>query len=192
MSLPRNEKITCPQCGKEAVVRIWSSVNVTLDPEMKEHVLDGSLFDWTCPVCGYQARLGYSLLYHDMEHHFMLEFSAEDHPLLFRQQVYCIENGLNIHAILHMMDTHREQHHEEIIFDHIAEENGQKVLVYAVYEMTEQGPQATGREHRIPYSEYEAVAATAPAVKYETAESLLEKSIREGQNQAEEEETEEE
>lgn len=42
-------------------------INTALDPEMKEKVLNQSIFLYTCPSCGETFRLNYSTLYHQME-----------------------------------------------------------------------------------------------------------------------------
>ena len=77
MSKMHIEKITCPECGRENEYKFWDSVNVNLDPELKEHVLDGSIFDYSCS-CGYSTKLVHQFLYHDMEKKFMIQFSSPD------------------------------------------------------------------------------------------------------------------
>ena len=49
MSRTIKKEITCPACGEKADAKMWASVNVTLDQELRESVLDESLFTWTCP-----------------------------------------------------------------------------------------------------------------------------------------------
>lgn len=44
----------------------WDSVNIDLMPQMKEKVLSGDLFRWTCPECGEAFTVPYPMLYHDM------------------------------------------------------------------------------------------------------------------------------
>ena len=48
MSLEREETLKCPKCKTENKFRIYDSINVTLDPELKKKVLDGSLFKMKC------------------------------------------------------------------------------------------------------------------------------------------------
>ena len=40
MSLPSTVSVTCPKCGQDGQMTVWSSVNISLDPEMKEKILD--------------------------------------------------------------------------------------------------------------------------------------------------------
>ena len=72
MSRTIKKEITCPACGEKADAKMWASVNVTLDQELRESVLDESLFTWTCPQCGHKALLSYPCLYHDMANKFMI------------------------------------------------------------------------------------------------------------------------
>ena len=72
MSRTIKKEITCPACGEKADAKMWASVNVTLDQELRESVLDESLFTWTCPQCGHDALLSYPCLYHDMANKFMI------------------------------------------------------------------------------------------------------------------------
>ena len=74
MSKTSEAKITCPKCGKESSFTVWESVNRMLDPDAAEAVIDGSLFDFQCPNCGYKTRFYYPMLYHDMENGVMVFF----------------------------------------------------------------------------------------------------------------------
>lgn len=67
MSKHHIEKVTCPSCHHEGDFEVWDSINTVLDPEMKEKVLNQSIFLYTCPSCGETFRLNYSTLYHQME-----------------------------------------------------------------------------------------------------------------------------
>lgn len=64
--------VVCPMCGELSKAIAYTSVNVTVNPELREQVLDGSLFAWKCPSCGYSARLTYPVLYNDMKNRFMV------------------------------------------------------------------------------------------------------------------------
>ncbi len=67
MSKHHIEKVTCPSCHHEGDFEVWDSINTVLDPEMKEKVLNQSIFLYTCPNCGETFRLNYPTLYHQME-----------------------------------------------------------------------------------------------------------------------------
>jgi hypothetical protein len=62
----------CPRCGAESEVTAWESINATLDPKLKDDLLNGKLWKFTCDKCEYSEDAPYSLLYHDMRRHFMV------------------------------------------------------------------------------------------------------------------------
>ena len=66
--------VVCPMCGELGKAEIYTSVNPTINPKLRSKVLDGELFSWTCPSCGYNARLTYPILYNDMKNRFMVYF----------------------------------------------------------------------------------------------------------------------
>ena len=78
MSQQRNVDVNCPECGHPGTFEVWDSVNVGLDSEMREKVLSGDIFTWTCPHCGHVVISPYSFIYHDMEHKFMLFFDPDE------------------------------------------------------------------------------------------------------------------
>ena len=74
MSQFRKETIECPHCHKEGEFDLWTSVNVDLDPELREKIFSDELFLYHCPHCGEITGIPAGTLYHDMEHKFMLFF----------------------------------------------------------------------------------------------------------------------
>ena len=48
MSKHHMEKIICPSCHHDGDFEVWDSINTVLDPEMKEKVLNQSIFLYTC------------------------------------------------------------------------------------------------------------------------------------------------
>ena len=66
--------VVCPACGELGKAEIFTSVNVTKHPGLRDKVLGSGMFAWTCPSCGYNARLTYPILYNDMKNRFMVYF----------------------------------------------------------------------------------------------------------------------
>ena len=58
MSRIINEKFTCTNCHVESDFKMYKSVNVSLDPELKDKVISGEIFKWTCPNCGETLYIG--------------------------------------------------------------------------------------------------------------------------------------
>lgn len=74
MSEVKKETIICPHCQAKGKMDIWNSVNVDLDPKLREKIFNEELFLYHCPNCGETTGVPYGTLYHDMTHHFMLFF----------------------------------------------------------------------------------------------------------------------
>jgi hypothetical protein len=67
MSQLKSYPATCTQCGNHFQARLWSSINVTLHPQLEALLLSGRLNLATCPRCSTTAPTEPPLLYHDME-----------------------------------------------------------------------------------------------------------------------------
>jgi hypothetical protein len=63
--------LTCA-CGASFEADLWDSLNVTLDPDLKEQLLAGKVNVVTCPECGAEAFVEKDLLYHDLERRIMI------------------------------------------------------------------------------------------------------------------------
>ena len=77
MSKVSKEKIVCTYCQTEGEFEFWESVNVDLDPAMREKIFNEEIFIWTCPNCGQRFFIPYSTLYHDMKNNFMIMYCPE-------------------------------------------------------------------------------------------------------------------
>lgn len=61
------DSVICPVCGHEQEITVTPTVNVTTDPEMREKVLSGEIFLFTCDKCGFQGFAGFPMVYEDKE-----------------------------------------------------------------------------------------------------------------------------
>ena len=67
MSTEITKEIVCPQCGEPQKYRLYSSINAGENPDLKQMLLDETLFDWRCKRCNYFAAMAYPFLYTDPE-----------------------------------------------------------------------------------------------------------------------------
>lgn len=74
MSQVIRAKIECPHCHQQGEFEQWLSVNVDLDPELKDKIFSEELFTYHCPHCGESIGVPVGTLYHDMTHGFMIFF----------------------------------------------------------------------------------------------------------------------
>ena len=77
MSRKQKETITCPKCKQESEFIIWKSLNADINPEAKQNLLDGSLFNFECSNCGHKCNVDYGILYHDMKKQVMVYYVNE-------------------------------------------------------------------------------------------------------------------
>lgn len=76
MSKLRTIKLTCPNCGEEFKFDLYDSVNVSINPELKNKVIDGSIFVSICPKCSHVEVLLHPLLYHDVKNNYMIQLNS--------------------------------------------------------------------------------------------------------------------
>jgi len=66
MTMVREMTVRCPDCGSRNNATIYLTVNVSLDPSLKDRLLSGELLRSNCAECGARWSNAYPLLYHDM------------------------------------------------------------------------------------------------------------------------------
>ena len=81
MSRTSEISIRCSRCGSLFKAERYDSVNVSLDPSLKDKVLDGSLFLKECPHCGSEALIPGNTLYHDQNEKLMVWVTGGDSAL---------------------------------------------------------------------------------------------------------------
>lgn len=78
MSQLCKENIICPKCQAKSEYEYWASVNVELNPELKEKIFNEEIFVWICPHCEAKVFITNGMVYHDMSHKFMILFSHKE------------------------------------------------------------------------------------------------------------------
>ncbi len=67
MSTEIVKEIICPQCGETQKYKLYTGINCAENPELKDLILNETLFDWRCKRCNYFAAMAYPFLYTDPE-----------------------------------------------------------------------------------------------------------------------------
>ena len=120
MAEAQNNMFTCPRCGEDGPLTMWTGINVAQDPDARRRVEDLSIFEWTCPNCLKTSLVLHPCLYHDVANEFMIwfapdgeiqdnttDFSQLDHytlrtthtPNEFREKVNVLERHLDDRAL---------------------------------------------------------------------------------------------
>lgn len=70
MSMSDVVQASCPHCGYGQQFSVWGSVTASKDLELKQKVLDGTIFRQSCKKCRQIFSLDNSLLYNDTDSNF--------------------------------------------------------------------------------------------------------------------------
>ena len=74
MSIKRPLEVTCQLCRARQTVTVWETVNVTLNPEMKDAVTELRMNVFPCTRCGEEITVDINFLYHDMDKRFCVRY----------------------------------------------------------------------------------------------------------------------
>jgi hypothetical protein len=74
MTIQTSRSYHCPKCGHPQEFTLWQSLNVTLNPELKERLFHGQINVFTCDSCNFASFIDYPLLYHDMDRTFCIQY----------------------------------------------------------------------------------------------------------------------
>ena len=78
MSLQSTIKYACPKCKHKQKITKWETVNVDLNPEIKQKILTGfDFFSQHCDRCGTKTIVFHSFLYHDMSRNLLIYFASD-------------------------------------------------------------------------------------------------------------------
>lgn len=77
MSSLFKEKILCPKCNSVQETEIYTSINVTVDPTLKEPFLNKKINWMKCVSCDTEVFIPIEFVYHDMNKEFLVIFK---HP----------------------------------------------------------------------------------------------------------------
>jgi len=78
MSASHDLQYQCPYCGEEFTITVYDTVTSAKDPDLKERVLSGDLFQHTCPHCHKEFMIQNQMLYSDADRKFVLWLSQND------------------------------------------------------------------------------------------------------------------
>jgi hypothetical protein len=74
MTRRRSIELECPRCSAKQKVSVYDSINVSVDPDLKEKLFKGEINVCQCEKCDQAIFVPNPLLYHDMEKELMVQF----------------------------------------------------------------------------------------------------------------------
>ncbi|AWW26885.1 CpXC domain-containing protein [Acetobacterium sp. KB-1] len=69
---------TCPSCGAFFNTEAYEVINATLDTALRDEVIWGRIFDFTCPSCTHHFRSPYSMAYKEMEKEYIIFLELDE------------------------------------------------------------------------------------------------------------------
>lgn len=72
MSQISSAKVQCPSCGVSQNISFYSSITATINPELRDAVLNGTFFDVSCAKCRTVMTLDRPVLYSDPQKRWMV------------------------------------------------------------------------------------------------------------------------
>lgn len=58
--------VNCPECNTAQEIDVYQTLNVTVDPDLKQTLFEGKINVLTCSNCANKAPIDTTFLYHDM------------------------------------------------------------------------------------------------------------------------------
>lgn len=121
-------RITCKMCGTRQYMQVYSSINVTLLPELKQKYLEKEINFFRCKSCSDCCFLGFPMVYHDMDKEIYFEYRPES------DEVDSEDEG-DVKAMQEILNTMGER--GEYIRNHIVVNQPEKL--YALIVSLERG-----------------------------------------------------
>lgn len=106
MSMKKTISVKCPKCGCEMETTMWRSINVTMNPELKQKILDDTFNEAVCGNCGKSAHIMYPFWYHDMKQErmvYVLASQGEDDPEQI-EKIESLPQQLGVDTISDMLE----------------------------------------------------------------------------------------
>jgi hypothetical protein len=100
MTQMESHKLNCPKCGRVQDAVVWTSLNVSLDPNLREQLFNGEINIFVCQECGNRALVNVGLLYHDMHREYCVWYypvQAMEDPEFFK--TFTKDGKLNIDGL---------------------------------------------------------------------------------------------
>lgn len=96
MSKQEIADILCNSCGETFEVLIYASINSDHNPELRERILNGTFFTYSCTNCGNVITAFHEVLYHDMTKNFMVWLAKPDKQNI----IFFQKNSLKLASVI--------------------------------------------------------------------------------------------
>jgi hypothetical protein len=70
----KSNRLGCPECNREQATEIYNSVNVSVDPHLRNRLFNAEINVFHCRYCNHSAFLNLPLMYHDTQRRICIQF----------------------------------------------------------------------------------------------------------------------
>lgn len=120
----------CGSCGTKGSLDVYDIISADEQPEIRDKVLDGSLFEYVCPHCGAVTPVMYPLLYTDRPGKYMISLREEGKenfsqeimdamtcrcvydPSVLKEKILLFDHGMDDRALEILKILRSQQIHE--------------------------------------------------------------------------------
>lgn len=74
MSTSHQVELKCPHCGHTQTATLWGSINVTVDPHLREEFFRGRLNVFDCEKCKMQTPIICGFMYNDIARKILVQY----------------------------------------------------------------------------------------------------------------------
>ena len=74
MTQTKSQRLKCPKCGHLQETVVWTSLDVSLDPKLREKLFNDEINVFVCDKCENKALINVALLYHDMHRQYCVQY----------------------------------------------------------------------------------------------------------------------
>lgn len=71
-------EIPCPDCKNIQTCSVYHSINIKLNPELKEKFMSGDWNIFRCKICKYTTPISSNMMYHDMDNKFVISYVPDE------------------------------------------------------------------------------------------------------------------
>ncbi|MBO6048022.1 MAG: CpXC domain-containing protein [Erysipelotrichaceae bacterium] len=154
MSRYEMDQISCEHCHHVHDYVNYRVVNIAIEPQLKDAIMDDSIFTFTCPDCGFTKNYHHPLFYYDPEQQFIIEYSADferfkhfislfhQHNIFDKYTIRWTDNWYTFKETIQIIDHQRDDRviamYKKLLLDDFRVRNPECGTAMALYDVTDE------------------------------------------------------
>lgn len=108
--------VNCPKCNNPQILKLYKSINVTLNPELKDELFAENINLFECLKCDFKSIYPSHLFYHDMDRKYIVYYLPFDLEQLFHSNDFTDDGELKFDSSIPNISDYLL--HGHIVFDY--------------------------------------------------------------------------